>query len=165
MSTSQEPPEPHRRYAEAVLYATRKHAAQQCANQLLNAGAKRANERHCEIHELGISSQQVAQIMILRDAQDIGSSGGDTLFGMLCDPDMVEDARTIAEREKLLQVKDDDQLDAWILAAIKTQPQAAADFASGKDAALGRLIGEVMKQSAGQADAKSIQKKLRHRLR
>ncbi len=28
MNPSQEPPEPHRRYAEAVIYATRKHAAQ-----------------------------------------------------------------------------------------------------------------------------------------
>ena len=145
--------------------ATRKHAAQQSANQLLNAGGKRANERHCEIHKLGISSQQVAQIVILRDAQAIGSSGADTLFGLLCDPGILDDAYTMAERMNLLQEKDDDQLEAWTLAAIKTQPEAASDFAAGKDAALGRLVGEVMTQSQGRADAKAVQEKLRQRLR
>ena len=130
-----------------------------------NAGAKRANEQQCEISELGITSRQVAQIVALREGDEIGSSAADTLFGLLCDPSQERDARQVAEEKKLLQVSDTDQLEAWITAAISTQPQAAADFASGKDAALGRLTGEVMKQSQGRADAKAVQEKLRERLR
>jgi len=147
---------------------TRKKAGQACANQLLNAGAKRANERSIGIHELGITPGNVARIVLMREAGEIGSSAADTLFGLLCDPRNTGedvDVRAIAEREKLLQVKDADQLDAWVLAAIQTQKQAAADFAAGKDAALGRLIGEVMKQSAGRADAKAVREKLSERLR
>ena len=56
-------------------------------------------------------------------------------------------------------------LDEWLAEAIERQPQAATDFSAGKDAALGRLVGEVMKLSKGQADAKAVQAKLREVLR
>ena len=76
-----------------------------------------------------------------------------------------EGAPALAEAHGLVQVKDEGQLDAWIDAAITEQPQAAEDFAGGKDAAVGRLMGSVMKASQGQADAKAVQAKLRERLR
>jgi aspartyl-tRNA(Asn)/glutamyl-tRNA(Gln) amidotransferase subunit B len=133
------------------------------AKLLLNAGAKRANERDVAIHDLGISAAQVAQLLALRDEGVIGSTAADDLFGRLCETD--DDARTVAERDGLVQVRDEGQLDAWIDAAIAAQPQAAEDFAGGKDAAAGRLVGAVMKASKGQADAKAVQKKLRERLR
>ncbi|MCZ6837184.1 MAG: Asp-tRNA(Asn)/Glu-tRNA(Gln) amidotransferase subunit GatB [Planctomycetota bacterium] len=145
--------------------ATRQHGGQQCANQLLNAGAKRANELNRNIHDLGITPSQVAQIVILRDGDEIGSTAADTLFGLLCDPALDEEAKTIAQQEKLLQVRDEGQLDKWVEQAIEAQPQAAEDFAAGKDAAAGRLVGEIMKRSQGQADAKAVQAKLRQRLR
>ena len=51
-------------------------------------------------------------------------------------------------------------MDAWVAAAVAAHPQAAEDFAAGKDAAVGRLMGEVMKQSGGQADASAVREKL-----
>ena len=45
------------------------------------------------------------------------------------------------------------------------QTQAAEDFAAGKDAAAGRLVGQVMKASGGQADAKAVRAMLVQRLR
>ena len=65
----------------------------------------------------------------------------------------------------MIQVRDEGKLDAWVAEAIAAQPQAAADFAAGKDAAAGRLVGHVMKISKGQADAKAISEKLREKLR
>jgi aspartyl-tRNA(Asn)/glutamyl-tRNA(Gln) amidotransferase subunit B len=145
--------------------STRQHGGQQCANQLLNAGAKRANELNQDIHALEITPTQVAQIVILRDGDEIGSSAADELFGLLCDPDVEDEARVIAQRNNLLQVRDEGQLESWVLQAIEAQPQAAQDFASGKDAAMGRLVGEVMKASQGQADAKAVQAMMRQQLR
>ncbi|MBT8485347.1 MAG: Asp-tRNA(Asn)/Glu-tRNA(Gln) amidotransferase subunit GatB [Phycisphaerales bacterium] len=133
------------------------------AKLLLNAGAKRANETDRAIHELGIGPEQVAQLIALREANEVGSTAADELFGHLCQTD--EAARAVAEREGLLQVRDDDALDAWVDAAIAAQPQAADDFAAGKDAAAGRLVGEVMKRSQGKADAKAVRGKLEERLR
>ncbi len=138
-------------------------AGQVCAKLLLNAGAKRANERDCLISDLGITALQAAQIIEMRESDAIGSSAADELFGLLCDTD--DDAAAVAEKHGLLQVKDESQLDAWVDAAIEAQPQAADDFRNGKDAAVGRLMGAVMKVSKGQADAKAVQQKLREKLR
>ncbi|MHC4108773.1 MAG: Asp-tRNA(Asn)/Glu-tRNA(Gln) amidotransferase subunit GatB [Planctomycetota bacterium] len=137
--------------------------AQACAKLLLNAGAKRANERGCSIHELGISPVQVAQIVALRAENAIGSTAADELFGRLCETDA--DARSLAERNGLLQVRDEGRLDQWCEQAIADQPQAAEDFRNGKDAALGRLVGAVMQRSKGQADAAAAGERLRALLR
>ena len=139
------------------------HAGQASTKLLLNAGAKRSHERDCGIHELGITPQQIAQLILLRDENKVGSSAADELFGLLCESD--DDAAHVAAYAGLMQVSDEAQLDDWIEQAIKAQPQAADDFSNGKDAAMGRLVGEVMKLSQGQAEAKSVQAKLRGRLR
>ncbi len=133
------------------------------AKWILNAGARLSNERECEVQELGIRPDQVAEIIELRHANEIGSTAAEQLFELLCDHD--DDARTLAEREGLLQVTDTNQLEAWIEEAITAQPQAAEDFASGKDAAVGRLVGHVMKASGGQADAAAVRSGLVSRLR
>ena len=133
------------------------------AKLLLNAGARRANELGRGIHELGISPRQVAQIIELRDGQIIGSTAAEELFGLLCETD--EDAAAVAARQGLIQVRDEDQLDRWCDEALVAQPKAAEDFRGGKDAALGRLVGEVMKLSRSQADAKAVRETLARKLR
>ncbi len=153
---------------EAVLAVagsatTEAHAARACSKLLLNAGARLANERDRLIHDLGVSPGQVAGIIALRDEDAIGSSVVDELFELLCKTD--EPAAAVAERRGLLQVRDEEQLDTWCEQAIAAQPRAAEDFRAGKDAALGRLVGAVMKASAGKADAKATRDKLTERLR
>ena len=48
------------------------------------------------------------------------------------------------------------EIDSWVKEAIEAQPQAAEDVRGGKDAAIGRLVGEVMKRSGGSADASAV---------
>ena len=112
---------------------------------------------------VSLSPGQVAGIIALRDEDAIGSSAVDELFELLAGTD--EPAAAVAQRRGLLQVRDEEQLDTWCEQAIAAQPQAAEDFRAGKDAALGRLVGAVMKASAGKADAKVTREKLTERLR
>ncbi len=133
------------------------------AKWLLNAGARVANERATEIQELGITPQQLAGIMELRSTDSIGSTAANELFELLCDSD--EPADVIAESSGLLQVNDPGALAGWVEEAIKAQPEAAKDFAEGKDAAIGRLVGHVMKASGGQADAAAVRQCLVDTLR
>ncbi|HRQ76880.1 MAG TPA: Asp-tRNA(Asn)/Glu-tRNA(Gln) amidotransferase subunit GatB [Phycisphaerales bacterium] len=137
-----------------------RNPGRECAVWVLNAGAKRANERGCGVHELGITPEHIAQIVELREANVIGSSAADELFGLLCEADEHETAEAVAAQHGLLQVRDERQLDEWVAEAIAAHAQAATDFASGKDAALGRLTGHIMKISKGRADAKAAQEKL-----
>ncbi|MFO0893778.1 MAG: Asp-tRNA(Asn)/Glu-tRNA(Gln) amidotransferase subunit GatB [Phycisphaerales bacterium] len=134
-----------------------------CGKLLLNAGAKRANERGVRIDQLGITPARVAELVSLREAGTVGPQAADQLFGLLCETD--RPAAELAEAHGLVQVRNEGQLDEWVAAAIAAQPQAAADVAAGKTAAVGRLVGHVMKLSGGKADAKSINEKLLARLR
>ena len=144
----------------------RDHAAREVAKVLLNAGAKRANERGVAIHELGISPGSIAQIIELREGGRIGSTIADELFGLMCEPECSSrDVEAVALDRGLVQVSEAGALARWIDQAIELQPQAARDFASGKDAAIGRLVGTVMKLSGGRADAAAIQQLLQDRLR
>ena len=135
-------------------------AGKQAANMLLQAGAKRANERGVGAWDLGITPEQVAGIIRLRLDGDIGSTAADDLFGALCESD--DDARAAAERLNLLQVKDEGALEAWCRAVIDDPANAKSveDVKAGKQAAIGRLIGGVMKASGGKADAKAAREKL-----
>lgn len=139
------------------------HPGKECAKWLLNAGARRANERSLGIHELGITPRQVAQIIDLRDKNMIGSNSADELFGLLCETD--DEALSVAQQRGMIQVRDEGQLDQWVSDAIAALPQATEDYQAGKDAAVGRLVGHVMKASKGQADAKAIQTRFQNRLR
>ncbi|MBT4524843.1 MAG: Asp-tRNA(Asn)/Glu-tRNA(Gln) amidotransferase GatCAB subunit B, partial [Phycisphaerae bacterium] len=135
----------------------------ECAKWLLNAGAKEANEQGCRVDALGITPEQIAGVISLRGENKIGSSAAGTLFVKLCSSDQT--AESLAESEGLLQVNDEKTLATWVLEAIDAQPQAADDVRQGKDAAIGRLMGEVMKRSGGSADAGAVRKQLLATLR
>ena len=138
-------------------------AAQQSAKWLLNAGMRIAREREVEVQDLGITADQVAGVIHLRASNSVGSTAAVELFTLLCESD--ENPESLAESKGLLQVSDTGQLDSWIDEAIDNHPQAAEDFAAGKDAAMGRIMGHIMKVSGGQADAKMIRERLIEKLR
>jgi aspartyl-tRNA(Asn)/glutamyl-tRNA(Gln) amidotransferase subunit B len=66
------------------------------------------------------------------------------------------DVKAIAEKLGLVVVRDEGQLNAWVDAAIAANEAAANDVRSGKMAAIGRIVGSVMKLSGGKVDAKSV---------
>ncbi|HWB19440.1 MAG TPA: Asp-tRNA(Asn)/Glu-tRNA(Gln) amidotransferase subunit GatB [Phycisphaerales bacterium] len=158
-------------YFEACVQASGGNAqrAKECAKVILNVGAKLANERGVRVEALGVKAKWVAELIEMREKGEVGSNAGERLFGMLAEradkSEDVKSVRSLAEAEKLIQVRDEGALDAWVEEAIKMQASAAADFAAGKDAAAGRLVGQVMKLSKGQADASAVSEKLRARLR
>jgi aspartyl-tRNA(Asn)/glutamyl-tRNA(Gln) amidotransferase subunit B len=139
-----------------------KDAGYAAGKLLLNIGAKHANERGTGVHAIGISAAQVAGILGLREQGAIGPQAVDPLFGALCGSD--EGAKTAAERLGLIVVRDEGQLNAWVDAAIAANEQAANDVRAGKMAAIGRIVGAVMKLSGGKVDAKSVNDAIKARL-
>ncbi len=131
------------------------------ANLALQIGARLANERGVLVSGLGISAGQVGAIVAMRDEGAIGSNSGDVLFEMLCAGGMTKvDPRELAERERMLVVRDDAALGAWCKQVIAANGEMVLQIRGGKQQAIGRLIGEVMKLSAGSADAKTVRKML-----
>jgi aspartyl-tRNA(Asn)/glutamyl-tRNA(Gln) amidotransferase subunit B len=147
-------------------------AGKVAANILLQSGAKRANEKHTEITQLGITPAGVAAIGKLREGGRLNNQNADELFGLLCDspPADSDAARVLAQIEKLgaernmLVVRDDAAMARWVDAAISEHAQAAADVKAGKQAAVGRLVGAVMKLSGGSTDARAAREAILARL-
>ena len=77
-----------------------------------------------------------------------------------------DDPRMIAEGKNLLQVSDEGAIAAIVDEVLNDPASAAsiADIKAGKDKAIGYLVGQVMKQSRGQANPAMAQKLIRERL-
>ena len=139
-------------------------AGKAAANMILQVGLQLANARDCLVSDLGITAEQIAGVVTMRRDEAINSNAANTLFEALCDSD--EDAPAAAARLGLMQVRDEGALDEWCQAVIDDPANAKTveDVRGGKMAAVGRLIGGVMKLSGGQADAKTVREKLIEKL-
>ncbi len=124
--------------------------------------ARRANEQGVELAELPITPQQVARIQALVDDGSINDKLARQVFdGVLAgegDPDTVVAARGLAV------VSDEGALGEAVDRAIAANPGVAAKIRDGKVAAVGALIGAVMKDMRGQADAARVRELVLARL-
>lgn len=152
-------------------------AGKQAANFVLQSGAKRANERSTPDqpvfpHELGITADELARLIVLREGGSISSNAADEVFGLLCGesgasgpggpltPGTPRDPEAIARERGLLIVRNESALVAWCEQAIRENAKSADDVRAGKHVAVGRLVGAVMKLAGGAADAAVVREKL-----
>ena len=113
--------------------------------------ARRSNEQGVEIDALGITPQQVADIQSLIDAGRINDKLAREVFdGVIAGEGAPEE---VVVARKLEVVSDDGALGEAVDRAIEAEPDAAQKIRDGKQAAAGALIGAVMKEMRGQADA------------
>ncbi|TCJ00371.1 Asp-tRNA(Asn)/Glu-tRNA(Gln) amidotransferase subunit GatB [Aeromicrobium sp. IC_218] len=116
--------------------------------------ARRANETGVDLDALPITPQVVAQIQGLIDAGRVNDKLARQVFdGVLAGegtPDEVVAGRGLEV------VSDEGALGAAVDQAIADNPDVAQKIRDGKVAAAGALIGAVMKQMRGQADAARV---------
>ncbi len=124
--------------------------------------ARRSNEDGVDIVDLPITPAQVARIQALVDDRTLNDKLARQVFeGVLAGegaPDEVVESRGLAV------VSDDGALGAAVDTAIAANPEVAEKIRDGKHAAAGALIGAVMKQMRGQADAGRVRELILQRL-
>jgi aspartyl-tRNA(Asn)/glutamyl-tRNA(Gln) amidotransferase subunit B len=138
-------------------------AAPQAARKWwLSELARRANEQGVELADLPISPAQVARIQQLVDEGAVNDKLARQVFdGVLAgegDPDSVVAARGLAV------VSDEGALGEAVDRAIAANPEVAQKIRDGKVAAAGALIGAVMKEMRGQADAARVRELILEKL-
>jgi aspartyl-tRNA(Asn)/glutamyl-tRNA(Gln) amidotransferase subunit B len=125
--------------------------------------ARRANESETEIGALGVTPADVARIQALVDEGTLNDKLARQVFdGLLAgegSPDDVVAARGLAI------VSDEGALATAVDNAIAADPAVADKIRDGKVAAAGALIGAVMKEMHGQADAGRVRELILQRLR
>lgn len=124
--------------------------------------SRRANESGVELARIGATPAQVAELARLVDSGDLTDKLARTVLdGVLAgegDPAAVVAARGLAV------VSDAGALTGAVDAAIAAHPDVAAKVRDGKVAAAGVLVGEVMKATRGQADARTVRELVLSRL-
>jgi aspartyl-tRNA(Asn)/glutamyl-tRNA(Gln) amidotransferase subunit B len=124
--------------------------------------ARRANDTGVEPSALAITPVQVARVAQLVSDGALNDRLAriviDAVLAGEGDPDQVVAARGLAV------VSDEGALAAAVEAAIAAQPDVAAKIRDGKVAAVGPLVGAVMKATRGQADAARVRQLLLDRL-
>jgi aspartyl-tRNA(Asn)/glutamyl-tRNA(Gln) amidotransferase subunit B len=150
--------------AVAVVEETIKAGASPAAAKKwwLTELARRANQQGVELVDLPITPAQVAEIQQLVDSGQINDKLAREVFdGVLAgdgSPEQVVAARGLAV------VSDDDALGAAVDRAIDANPDVADKVRAGKVSAAGALIGAVMKELRGQADAARVRELVLERL-
>ena len=99
------------------------------------------------------------------DGNKVSSTAGKEIFAEILQDDA--DPLAVAESKHLLQVSDEGAIEAIVDQVIAAPgcAKAVADFKSGQDKVIGFLVGQVMKQSKGQANPALAQKILRQKLK
>jgi aspartyl-tRNA(Asn)/glutamyl-tRNA(Gln) amidotransferase subunit B len=114
------------------------------------------NEMALEIQAFPVSPEKLAGLINLVETGKMGRTlASQQLFPLLMQhPNL--DASTLAAEHNLVQVGDEDELNAWVAEAIQKFPDKVAEYKNGKKGILGLFMGEVMRLSKGKADPKKV---------
>ena len=135
----------------------------QAANWVTQDVLRELNERDCQISDFTIKPDVLAAVLQKVEANEITIKSARTVFQELLsqtdtEPD-INRIQSIIDEKGLGLVSDTGELDAIIQSVVDKNAKAVADFQSGKQAAVGALIGQVMREMKG-ADPKTVRELL-----
>ncbi|NEA34817.1 Asp-tRNA(Asn)/Glu-tRNA(Gln) amidotransferase subunit GatB [Streptomyces sp. SID13031] len=120
--------------------------------------ARAANEAGKDVDELGVGPVEIAEVQKLVEAGALNDKLAREVFDGLVKGE--GSVTQIIEARGLALVSDDSALQEAIDRAIAANPAVVEKVNSGKPAAAGALIGAVMKDMRGQADAAKVRELL-----
>ena len=111
------------------------------------------NENAIDIDKLGICTQRMAELIQLIDEKKLSNSvATQKVFKKMIDSEL--SALDIAQKNNWIQDSNTDSIQLYAQKAIDKYPEKVKEYKDGKKGLLGLFMGEVMKQSRGQADPK-----------
>ncbi len=134
----------------------------QACNWILGDLARLMNEQDCGIGELGISADHLAELMTLISSGTISGKIAKKLLEEL--PHSPQSPKSIVETRGLAQVSDESALLPLVEKLIEENPEQAEQYRAGKSKVLGFFVGQLMKQTGGQANPRMINELLKKKL-
>ncbi|WP_082235195.1 Asp-tRNA(Asn)/Glu-tRNA(Gln) amidotransferase subunit GatB [Halobacillus massiliensis] len=128
----------------------------QASNWLMGEVSAYMNKHYKEFSDLALTPEGLAKLIKLIEDGTISSKIAKKVFG-----DLVEkggDPDKIVKDKGLVQISDEGQLREIITGILDNNQQSIEDYKNGKDKALGFLVGQVMKQTKGQANPPMVNK-------
>lgn len=134
----------------------------EAANLLIGDCLRLLNAEGREPAELTLSPESLAELLKMVAAGTINKTTAKNVFEQIYAHNV--DPVAYVKENGLEMVSDDGALDAMIDEVIAANPKSVADYQGGKKAALGFLVGQIMKATKGKADAGKVNAKLAEKL-
>jgi aspartyl-tRNA(Asn)/glutamyl-tRNA(Gln) amidotransferase subunit B len=132
------------------------------ANWVMGEVLAALNATKREIESFPVRPADLGELLDLVANNTVSGTAAKRIFALMADTG--ERAPQIAQREGLLQVRDDAALRDWIEQVIAEHEPEATRYAGGERKLLGVLVGFVMKKSQGRADPRKVNQLLAERL-
>jgi aspartyl-tRNA(Asn)/glutamyl-tRNA(Gln) amidotransferase subunit B len=115
-----------------------------------------------EIEDCPIPPDNLAALIQTIDSGEISGKIAKTVFEEMCRTS--EEPAAVIKRMGLAQVSDETSLGAVIDKILASNPKQLAEFRSGKTRVLGFFVGQVMKETKGQANPQVVNDLLQRKL-
>jgi aspartyl-tRNA(Asn)/glutamyl-tRNA(Gln) amidotransferase subunit B len=136
--------------------------AKTVSNWIMGELLRLLNARNLELGEAKVTPGGLASLLKLIEKGAISNKMGKEVFEVMFEEGKEPD-QIVMERG-LSQISDESQLNRIIAEVIDKNPKSVADFLSGKEKAIGFLVGQVMKATRGQANPGVVNAMLREKL-
>ncbi|MBQ2283945.1 MAG: Asp-tRNA(Asn)/Glu-tRNA(Gln) amidotransferase subunit GatB [Agathobacter sp.] len=129
------------------------------SNWLMVETMRLLKENNMEPEDIRFSPMHLAGLVELTESKAINSSVAKEVFEEVFHHDV--DPKVYVEEKGLKTVHDEEALRSVIEGVIQENPQSVEDFLSGKEKALGFLVGQTMKAMQGKANPAKVNEILR----
>ncbi len=150
-------------FFEKAVAAAPAGSAKTVVNLLTTEMLGRLNAEGKSVSQTPVSPAQLGGLVALVAAGTLSSRGAKDVFARMWETG--KDPRALVEELGLSQVSDAAQVSQWVAQALAANPKAAADLKGGKDAAIGSIVGAVMKLSKGKANPALVNKLIKEAVR
>jgi aspartyl-tRNA(Asn)/glutamyl-tRNA(Gln) amidotransferase subunit B len=147
-------------YFEAALKAGGDPKA--VANWVTGELFKLMNQAGVEIDQVKVTPEALVGLTRLVEAGTINTTTAKDVLGAMFETG--HSAETIVKERGLAQISDNAALEAVVDQVLAANPEPAQNYLGGKEALLGWLVGQVMKETRGQANASLVNEIMRARL-
>lgn len=132
------------------------------ANWLMGELLRLLNANNLELRESKVTPEKLAELLKLVDDGTVSGKMAKEVFEEMFASGKAPQA--IVDEKGMAQISDEDSLGAIIDQVMAANPQSIADYQAGKSKAVGFLVGQVMKETKGQANPGLVNKLLKEKL-
>lgn len=132
------------------------------SNWLMVQTMQLLKEKAMDAEDICFSPAHLAKLIALTDAKAINSSVAKEVFEVMFTSDI--DPEQYVEEKGLKTTNDTGELKKVIEEVIAANPQSVCDYRSGKEKAIGFLVGQTMKAMKGKADPAAVNAMLKELL-
>ena len=133
------------------------------SNWLMVETMRIIKEKSMDVSDISFSPAKLAALIKLTDDGSINSSVAKEVFEKIFDEDI--DPVKYVEENGLKQVNDEGALKKTVEDVIAANPQSVEDYRSGKEKAIGFLVGQTMKAMKGKANPAMVNDMLKELLK